>query len=141
MNLTEAAHRVIDLARKVRDYYAAELPKRHPNYPLVDTDDESVAPPTEEAELREFLATLPDEAVYRLILIMYLGRGDFAVPDLATSYDALKRAVGTPRDAAAEMMLYKATLADELSDGLDELRRHGISADKMPLTKMKVRKR
>ena len=39
MNLSEAASRVIDLARKVREYYATELPKRYPHYPLVDLDE------------------------------------------------------------------------------------------------------
>jgi len=35
----------------------------------------------------------------------------------------------------------KATLADELSDGLEELRKHKINVDKLPLKKVKMRKR
>ena len=38
MKLHTAASKVIDLAKTVRDYWATELPKRHPNYPLVDPD-------------------------------------------------------------------------------------------------------
>lgn len=77
MNLSEAVNKVIDLSSKIRDYYDAELPKRYPNYPLVEladleTDDDF--PPPEEIELKEFLATLPEETIYLLLLIMRLGR-------------------------------------------------------------------
>jgi hypothetical protein len=36
MKLSETARDVIALADAIRDYWAAELPKRHPNYPLVN---------------------------------------------------------------------------------------------------------
>jgi hypothetical protein len=139
MNLSEAANRVIDLARKVREYYATELPKRHPNYPVVGLDEESVPPPPEEKELRAFLKTLPEEMIYQLILIMYLGRGDFGTDDLAGYYESLAGTFGVPEHAASQMM-EKAPLADYLSDGLDELRKHKINVDKIPLKKVKVRK-
>jgi len=140
MNLSDAANRVIELARKVRDYYASELPKWHPNYPLVGLDEESAPPPPEERELRDFLATLSDDMIYQLILVMYLGRGDFGTDDLAGYYEALKGTFGGPEHAVSQMM-DKAPLADYLSDGLEELRKHKINVDKMPLKKVKVRKR
>src|SRR5438552_1893723 len=140
MNLSEAANKVIGLASRVRDYYAAELPKRHPHYPLVGPDEKSAPPPPEETELRDFLATLPDETIYQLTLLMYLGRGDFGADDLASYYQALPGMIGNPGEATSQMMIYKATLADELSDGLEELRKHGINVDRMPLQKAKVRK-
>lgn len=141
MNLSEAATRVIDLARKVREYYDAELPKRHPHYPLVGPDDESTPPPPEESVLREFLAALPDEILYQLLLILNLGREVVDTDGLAGYYERLKDVSGTPADVAAELMVYKATLADELSDGLEDLRKRKINIDKMPLKKVKVRKR
>jgi hypothetical protein len=141
MKLSEAVNRVIDLGRKVHDYYAAELPRRYPNYPLTGLDEENLPPPPEEAELRDFLATLPDEMVYQLIRIMYLGRGDFGTDDLAGHDETLRETFGTAGDAAAQMMFYKAALADELSDGLEELHKHKINVDKMPLKRIKVRKR
>lgn len=141
MKLSEAANRVIDLARKVRDYYATELPKRHPNYPVIGIDDESVPPPPEEKELRDFLTTLSDDMIYQLMAIIYLGRGEFGTDDLAGCHDALKSLIGDPSDAASQMMIYKATLSDELSDGLKELRKHSINVDRMPPQKVKVRKR
>jgi hypothetical protein len=129
LNLSEATNKVIDLARRVRAYYDDELPKRHPNYPVVSFDEESVPPPPSEKELRRFLATLSDDLIYRLILLMVLGRGDVGTEDLAASYETLTETFGSPKDAVAQMMLYKATLADELSDGLEELRKHKIHVE------------
>jgi hypothetical protein len=139
-SLSKAAQKVIDLARKVRDYYAYELPKRHPNYPLVSLDDKRVPPPPEEEELRTFLASLSDEMIYQLILLMYLGRGDFGTDDLAANYEDLKETFGKAEHAASQMM-GKAPLADYLSDGLAELRKHEINVDKLPMKKAKPRKR
>jgi hypothetical protein len=141
MNLSEAANRVIDLTRKVHDYYATELPKRYPNYPLVDLDEENVPPPPEEVELREFLSSLPDELIYQLMLTLHLNREAVRTDDLSGYYEALKERFSGPSDAASRMMLYKATLADELSEGLEELRRRKVNVDKLPLKKVKVRKR
>lgn len=143
MNVSEAANRVIDLAGKVRDYYDTELPKRYPNYPLVDLADietKDVPPPPEEKELRDFLTALPSETIYQLLLIMHFGHGGFGPKDLAANYESLKETIGDADEAVAEMMDLDATLAGELADGLEELRKHNINADKMPLKKVKVRK-
>jgi hypothetical protein len=140
MNLSEAANRVIDLARKVREYYDTELPKRHPNYPLIGLDEEGPPPPPEENELRAFLAALPDEMIYQLILIMYLGREDFDTDDLAGHYASLKNTFSDAEHAVAQMV-DEAPLADYLLDGLEELRKHNINLDRMPLKRGKVRKR
>ena len=139
VTLSETAKRVIDLARKVYDYYAVELPKRHPDYPLVHVDDEDTPPPPEERELKRLLASLPDDMIYQLLLIMNLGRGDFDTDDLADSYEALRESSVRPEQAASQM-LGKASLADYLFDGLEELRKHKINVDKMRLTNVKVRK-
>ena|SRR5438128_2373568 len=140
MRLSEAANRVIELARKVYDYYSTELPKWHPNYPVVGLDEESAPPPPEEKELRDFLSGLSEDMIYQLMLIMYLGRGDFGIDDLASNYETLKGSFGDPEHAAAQMM-DKASLADHLVDGLEELRKHQINVDRMPLKKVKMRKR
>jgi hypothetical protein len=139
VTLSKIANRVIDLAHRVREYYATELPKRHPDYPLIRQDEERVLPPPEEKELEKFLASLSEEQVYRLILIMYLGRGDFGIDELAGYYEALKGTFEDSRHAASQMM-DKAPLGDYLLDGLKELRSHNIDVDKMPLKRIKVRK-
>ena len=140
MNLSEAANRVIDLARKVREYYSSELPKRHPNYPVVGLDEESVPPPPEEKELRDYLKTLSVDTIYQLVLIMYLGRGDFGADELTAYFKELKDTFGNP-DYAASQMMGKAPLAEYLADGLEELRRHRLNVDKLPLKNGKVKKR
>jgi Protein of unknown function (DUF3775) len=139
MTLLEAARKVIGLAREVHDYYAAELPRRHRHYPLVSADEESAPPPPAEKELRAFLSSLPEDTLYQLILIMYLGRGDFGVDDLAGYYQTLKGTFGDPEQVASQMT-DKAPLADYLSDGLEELRKQRIDVNRMPLKKAKVRK-
>jgi Protein of unknown function (DUF3775) len=140
MNLSKATDKVIDLARKVRDYYTAELPKRHPSYPVIGIDEESVAAPPEEQELRKFLLGLPDDLVYQMTLLMYLGRGDFGTDNLAESYEDLRGTFTEPGQAASQM-IDKAPLADYLLDGLEVLRQHKISVDKLPLKKVQVRNR
>lgn len=143
MKLSEATDRVVKLARKVREYYDTELPKRHLNYPLVGPDEETAPPPPEEAELSDFLATLPEELIYQLCLIEYVGRGEFSTDDLAGAYERLKDliGVGDAADAASWLMMNQVILAGELSDGLEALRRHKINVDKLPLKKVKVPKR
>ncbi|HVC98874.1 MAG TPA: DUF3775 domain-containing protein [Pirellulales bacterium] len=140
MKLSEVANKVINLAGKIREYYATELPKRHPNYPLVDPFEASMPPPPEEKVLRSFLATLSEDMIYQLILIMYLGRGDFGTEDLAENHETLRGTFGGPEHAVSQMM-GKAPLADYLSDGLEALRQHKINPDKLPLKKVVLRKR
>ena len=48
VKLSEAAERVITLARKVRAYYDAELPNWYPDYPLISPSQEGPPPPKEE---------------------------------------------------------------------------------------------
>jgi hypothetical protein len=132
MKLSEAADRVITLARKVREYYDAELPKWYPDYPVIDPAQEGPPPPKEERELSSFLRSLPSETIYRLILVMSLGRSDFGTDDLAGSHQALKQKFGTPERAAYHLM-HTAPLAEDLSDGLRELKRHRIPVDELPL--------
>jgi hypothetical protein len=139
MKLSEAAERVITLARKVRGYYNAELPKWYPDYPVISPAQEGPPPPKEERELRNFLRSLPSETIYRLILVTYLGRRDFGVDDLPSSYEAVKQTFGKPEWAASQMM-EKAPLAEYLSDGLLELERHQIPVDDLPLEDMEEAK-
>lgn len=128
MRLSATIKEVIDLANAIQTYWDSELPKHHPQYPIIHLDEDSGPPPPEEQELNDFLANLPDDVVYKLLLIMYLGRGDFGTDDLAGSYETLKRTFGNP-DHAASQMMEKAPLAYYLSDGLAELNKNGINPD------------
>jgi hypothetical protein len=140
MKLSEATNRVIDLADKVRAYYEREMPKWHPKYPLAYPGEEDPPPPPEEKELREFLLSLPEDMIRQLILIMHLGREDFGADALATQYEELKGTYGDSEQTASHLASW-APLADQLLDGLEELRKHQIDVDKLPLEKVPVPKR
>lgn len=132
MRLSETTNKVIHLARIIREYYDTESPKYHPNYPTIHLSEEGPPPPREKEELIELLRSLPPEMVYQLILIMYLGRGDYGVDEMASQYEALQETFIKP-DWAITQMVEKAPLADYLTDGLSELAQHQISVDDLPL--------
>jgi len=140
MTLSEAVNRVFEIGRKIREYYDAEIPKWLPNYPLVGPNDEEPPPPPEEKDLEDFLATLSDDQIYQLTLIMDLGRSRFAVKDLAEHYQGLKETVGDRAYAETLIRWDAINLFDVLTDGLEELRKHKINLDKLPLKKVKARK-
>lgn len=145
MNLSEVVNKVIDLSGKIRDYYAVEMPKWFPNYPLVNRDDgvteEDVPPPPEAKELSDFLASLPEETIYQLYLLWHLGRWVFGANELAENYERLKKQVETAEHAVFEMTTFEDTVGGNLLDALEELRQYKINVDKMPLKKSKTRKR
>ena len=145
MNLSDVVNKVIDLSGKIRDYYDVEMPKRFPNYPLINSaageSEEDVPPPPEARELSDFLASLPEETIYQLYLLMHLGRWVFSANDLAENYERLKKSVETAENAVFEMTAFEDTLGDNLLDALEELRQYKINVDKLPLRKARVRKR
>ena len=136
MKLSETAKAVITLADAIQSHWDTELPKRHPDYPLVHSGEDSGPPPPEQEKLKDLLANLPDDDVYKLALIMYLGRGQFGTDDLEGSFEALKKTLGNP-DSAASQMTEKAPLADYLTDGLAELKKSGIDVDHLTFTSVK----
>jgi hypothetical protein len=138
MKLSEALQQTIDLATKIRQYWDIELPKRHPNYPLVNPGEDDGPPPPEEKQLRQFLAGLPEDMLYKLAMIMYFGRGDFPVEQLAERYEEL-RGYGKP-EWVVDQMVDKPALADYLSDGLEEFQQHKINVDNLPLKRTRSRK-
>jgi len=133
MKIEVAANRVLALAKVIRDYWATELPKRHPNYPIVDPDADSGPPPPQEKELRQFLKRLAPDTVYKLALIMYLGRGDFDTNDLPAKYQTIKENFDSPAALIAQMM-EKASLADYFEEGMATLGSQRIDLDKLDLT-------
>jgi hypothetical protein len=139
VKVSEAAAKVIMLARAIRAYWEAELPKRHPDYPVIHMNEDSGPPPPEQAELREFLAGLSPELIYQLLLVMHLGRGDFGPVNLAEHFEQLKTTFSKPAVAISQMM-GKASLPDYVTDGLGKLNRSGINPDKLFAKASKARK-
>jgi len=131
MKLSDTAREVIRLAERIEHYWDVELPKQHPDYPFIHSGTDSGPPPPERKELTNLMASLSDDDVYKLALIMYLGRGNFDTEDLAGSLEALKERFEKPGLAASQMM-GKAPLADYLTDGLAALKASGVDVDNLP---------
>jgi hypothetical protein len=132
MSFSDTVAKVVDLATAIRDYWDTELPKRHPNYPIVSPGEDSGPPPPEEAELKRFLKTLSDEEIYKLVLLMCLGRGDFDTEQLTIQYAKIRDRF-RERERAVSQIAGKAALADYLSDGVAELLRTGTNIDELLL--------
>ncbi len=128
MTLSNTANEVIRLAERIREYWDVELPKRHPNYPIIDASEDSGPPPPEEAQLRKLLDGLPADTIYELILLMYLGRGDIDTRDLAGDLQQMRDTFPKPAHAISQMV-GKVPLGEYLSDGLERLRNDGIDVD------------
>src|SRR4051812_43730431 len=125
MKVSEAANEVIALAEAIRKYWDVELPKRHPDYPFIKLGENDGPHPPEEEALRDLFSNLPEKTIYQLLLIMYLGRGDYSTDDLAGRYEDLRHKFEKPEWAVSQMM-EKTPLAEYLRDGLDELMKSGI---------------
>lgn len=85
----------------------------------------------EERRLQESLDAQIPQAIYLLMAIMYLGRGDFEANDLADQYADLSEEFGNAKWAARQMF-GQLTLPEFLEKGLAKLDRAGIDVDKLP---------
>lgn len=139
MKLSAAVTKVTNLAEAIRTYWERELPKRHPNYPIVEPGEDSGPPPPEAKKLRQLLTSLPDEDLYKLALVTYLGRGDFDTSDLAGAYHGLRDNFGDPADIVAQIM-ETAPLADYLTEGMAILKARNMDLDKIDLASAKAGK-
>lgn len=127
MPFSDIVNKVIALSEATHAYWATELPKRHPEYPLVRPGEDDGPPPPEEEKLRQLLTGLSTDDLYKLALIMFLGGGRFTTNDLVARFEALKDQRGKPE--LVTQMVETAPLADYLLDGLEELKRHHLDVD------------
>ncbi len=139
MKLSEIVNQVIRLAEAVRTYWETELPKRHRDYPIVRPGEDSGPPPPEEKTLRDLLASLPEDVIYKLALILEVARGMVDIRNLAAGYQEVQESYDSAAEAAAYMADFVG-LDDDLSDGLAELNKHKINIDKMNFKPAKSRK-
>jgi hypothetical protein len=137
MKLSKTLERVIALAGSIRHYWETELPKRHPDYPIMNPGEQPVAAPPEIRKLAKLLARLPDDMVYQVRLVMDLGRGYFDVRDLAEYYRTLREEFDSAASLASQLS-GSVTLAGYLQDGQAELEKHHIDVDRLPLTPARV---
>jgi len=130
MSFSQTLDQVVTLATAIRDFWHAELPKRHARYPFVSPDEDSGPPPREAAELDQLLHSLPAEEIYKLLLITQMGIGAVSSHDLYQGYERLRDRYPTPTQAAM-IISGNAALADYLTDGIEELKSAGIDIDSL----------
>ena len=128
MKLSEVTEKVIALSSAIRDYWEEELPKRHPDYPIVRPGDEDGPPPPEEAKLRELLAGLPEEQLYQLGLVMYVGSWIIDAQNTESAYDEVKDRLGDWPEAIDWLATY-VPLGDYLLNGLEKLEKNRVDVD------------
>jgi hypothetical protein len=132
MKLSEAAQKAIELADTIEAYWNRERPKYHPHYPLIRANEKTVPAPPEAADLDRLLKSLSPEQIYTLILVLYIGRGDYPAHHLPESYQAMKETFEKPEYAISQMS-GKRPLGEYLRDGLEELKKAGIDVDTLHL--------
>ena len=128
MKLSDAVREIIRLGDASRAYWDRELPKHHPHYPLIRADEDSAPPPFEDAQIESLLKSLPEDQLYAVILLMYVGRGDFSADDLLPAYQAMKETFPS-KDLAIAHMMGQKTLAEYLTDAMEEIQKRHIDLD------------
>lgn len=89
-------------------------------------------PPPEDAQIESLLKGLPEDQLYSLMLLAYVGRGDFSVEHLRTAYQVIKETFPSTDLAIAQLTAEKA-LAEYLTDASDEIRKRHIDLDRLRL--------
>jgi hypothetical protein len=130
MALSEVVRDVIRLGDASRTYWDRELPKHHPRYPVILAGEDSGPPPPEDAQIQALLESLPEDQLYALILLMYVGRGDFSADHLQSAYQTIKDTFPSKNLVIAQMT-GKGTLAEYLADAMDEIQKRRIDLDSL----------
>src|SRR5260370_1023870 len=130
MKLSEVVREVIRLGDASRAYWDRELPKHHPHYPVIRAGEDSALPPPEDGQIQALLKSLPEDQLYVLILLMYVGRGDFSADDLLAAYQTMKETFPSKDLAIAQMTGMKA-LAEYLTDAMEEIQKRHIDLDSL----------
>ncbi len=133
MKLSEAVREIIRLGDASRAYWDRELPKRHPHYPIIRAGEDSGPPPPEDAQIQALLESLPEDQLYALILLMYVGRGDFSADHLLPAYQTMKEMFPS-KDLAIAQMTENWTLAEYLTDAMEEIEKRHIDLDSLKFT-------
>ena len=130
MPFSDTVHRAIELADATRNYWDAELPKRHPAYPIVHPGEDSGPPPPEEVELESLLRSLSLEDLHKLLALVEIGQMTLKPSEFESRARALLREE-PDFDWIIQQLMANVPLAAQLTDGLNELTARGIDIDNM----------
>jgi hypothetical protein len=139
MKLSTVVHKVIDLGHAIADWCEEELPKRHPNYPIINEGEEPSPPPPQQKTLRELLESLPEDMVWKIALIRNIGQRGIDPRGLQRQYEEVRERYDDAAEAIALMSGHPA-LGDDVEDGLAELKKHKIDVDKWNFKAGKARR-
>jgi hypothetical protein len=131
MKLSELAREVTRLADATREYWDRELPKRHPNYPFVNPGEDSGPPPPEEEQLHALLESLPADQLHQLALLAQLGSAELSVENLVADPQMSLREIAQDSREALVWMLGNPSIGDDLTDGLESLKKHALDPDRL----------
>jgi hypothetical protein len=130
MKLSEVVREVIRLGDASRSYWDRELPKRHPHYPVIRAGEVSPPPPPEDAQILALLKGLPEDQLYALVILSYIGRGDFRADRLQPEYQTVREVLPS-RDLAIAHLTGTNTLAEYLTDAMEEVQTRHIDLDNL----------
>ncbi len=130
MKLFEVIQEVIRLGDASQAYWDRELPRHHPRYPVILDGEQPAPPPPEDAQIAKLLENLPDNQIYVVALLTYVGRGDFTADHLGSKYEAVREMLPT-RELAIAQITGQKTLADYLADALAEFQKRHIDLDSL----------
>jgi hypothetical protein len=128
MKLSEVVQEVIRLGDASRAYWDREMPKHHPHYPVIRAGEDSEPPSPEDAQIQALLQSLPENQLYALLLLTYVGRGDFSADNLLDAYQNLKE-IFPSRELAIAQLTGSKTLAEYLTDAMEEIQKRRIDLD------------
>jgi hypothetical protein len=99
---------------------------------VIHPREKPVPPPPEDAQIEALLGTLPEEQLYALALLTYVGRGDYTGDDLTAAYQTA-REILPRRELAIAQIIEQKTLADYLADVMEELQKRHVDLDNLKL--------
>lgn len=132
MKFSEVVREVVRLGNASLQYWDSELPKYHPQYPIIRAEDKEVSPPPEAAEIEALLRSLPEKQLYSLMLLAYLGRGDFDAGHLKIGLRRIKENFPENTLVIAQLMA-EQTLSEYLTDAMEEVHKRHIDLDELAI--------
>lgn len=106
------------------------MPKHHPHYPVIHAGEVPAPPPPEDARIEALLKSLPEDQLYALLVLTYVGRGDFSADHLLPAYHTTKEAFPS-KELAIAQMTGTSTLAEYLTDAIEEIQKRHIDLDQL----------
>src|SRR5262249_44240776 len=125
MKVSEIVREVIRLGDASRAYWDRELPRHHPHYPVIRAGEAPAPSPPEDTQIQKLLESLPENQLYALILLTYVGRGDFSADHIQAEYPTIRENFPSKEMAIAQLT-GKTTLSEYLTDALEEMKKRHI---------------